>query len=85
MRVSRTKYEKYLEEQRKAKLSNKKALTHKTVQKSIDVVRKNKALLESTVSKLVKATDIFSLEAENAKNKGEIKLLLPKSNSFRKQ
>ena len=67
IKVSRIKYENYLEEQRKAKSSNKKALKCKAIQESIDVVRK-KTFLESTVSELVKDADRFSLETENAKN-----------------
>ena len=59
VRGSRIKYENYLEEQRKAKSSNEKALKRKAVQESIDVVRKEKALLESTASELVKYADRF--------------------------
>ena len=47
-------------------------------------MRKKKALLESTVSELVKGGARFSLEEENAKNSKEMKLLLSKSNFFRK-
>ena len=79
IKVSRIKYENYLEEQRKAKSSNKKALKCKAIQESIDVVRKKKTFLESTVSELVKDADRFSLETENAKNMEEMKLLLSKS------
>ena len=66
-RGSRIKYEKYLEEQRKAKSSNGIALKCKAVQESIDVVSRKKAPLETTVSELFKDSDRFSLEAENAK------------------
>ena len=77
--MSRIKYENYLEEQRKAKSSNKKALKCKAVQESIDVVRKKKTFLESIVSELVKDADRFSLETENVKSMEEMKLLLSKS------
>ena len=72
VRGSRVKYESYLEEQRKAKPSNEKALKCKAVQEGIDIVRKKKALLESTVSELVKDAGKFSLEAGNAKNMEEM-------------
>ena len=40
--------------------------TKKAVKECIEVLRKKKALLESTISELVKDTDKFSLEAEHA-------------------
>ena len=40
--------------------------TKKAVKECIEVLRKKKALLESTISELVKDTDKFSLEAEYA-------------------
>ena len=63
---SKIKFENYLQEQRKAKSSNEKVLKHKAVKECIEVLRKKKALLESTISDLVKDTDKFSLEAEYA-------------------
>ena len=54
VRDSRIKCESYLEEQIKAKLNNQKAFKCKSVQDSIDVFRKKKASLESTVSELVR-------------------------------
>ena len=46
--------------------TKKYLIKHKAVKECIEVVRKKKAFLESTISELVKDTDRFSLEAKYA-------------------
>ena len=46
--------------------TKKYLIKHKAVKECIEVVRKKKAFLESTISELVKDTDRFFLEAKYA-------------------
>ena len=84
VRNARNEYEKYLEEKRKEKLHSEKDLKRKAIQEEIVAVKRKKTILEKTVVDLSKDADQYALDAENADKKEDIKLLLSKSNSFRR-
>ena len=84
VRNARNEYEKYLEEKRKEKLHSEKDLKRKAIQEEIVAVKRKKTILEKTVVDLSKDADQYALDAENADEKEDIKLLLSKSNSFRR-
>ena len=84
VRNARNEYEKYLEEKRKEKLHFEKDLKRKVIQEETVAVKRKKTILEKTVVDLSKDADQYALDAENADEKEDIKLLLTKSNSFRR-
>ena len=84
VRNARNEYEKYLEEKRKEKLHSEKDLKRKAIQEEIVGVKRKKTILEKTVVDLSKDADQYALDAENADEKEDIKLLLSKSDSFKR-
>ena len=84
VRNARNEDEKYLEEKRKEKLHSEKDLKRKAIQEEIVAVKIKKTILEKTAVDLSKDADQYALDAENADEKEDIKLLLSKSNSFRR-
>ena len=84
VRNARNEDEKFLEEKRKEKLHSEKDLKRKAIQEEIVAVKRKKTILEKTVVDLSKDADQYALDAENADEKEDIKLLLSKSNSFRR-
>ena len=83
VRGARVKYE-YLEDQRKQKVDTEKSLKRKSIQEQIDVVRVKKSLLERTILGLSKDANKYALDAENESTMENMKVVLSKSNSFRK-
>ena len=84
VRHARNECEKCLEEKRKEKLHSEKDLKRKAIQEEIVAVKRKKTILENTFVDLSKDADQYALDAENADEKKDIKLLLSKSNSFRR-
>ena len=84
VRVARVKYESYLEDQRKQKVDTEKSLKRKSIQEQIDVVRAKKSLLERTILGLSKDANKYASDAENESTMENMKVVLSKSNSFRK-
>ena len=54
------------------------------IQEEIVALKRKKTILEKTVVDLSKDAGQFALDAKNADEKEDIKLLLSKSNSFRR-
>ena len=59
-------------------------MKRKSIQEQIDVVRAKKSLLERTILGLSKDANKYALDAENESTMENMKVLLSKSNSFRK-
>ena len=59
-------------------------MKRKAIREKIVAVERKKTILEKTVVDLSKDADQYALDAENADEKEDIKLLLSKSNSFRR-
>lgn len=78
-RGARKRYDSYLDEEKKKKMTNANELRKKSVQQELTALRANKRKLELTADVLLKEADDLAQEAEKKRKMD----LLAKSNAFR--
>ena len=78
------RYLSHLGEKKMAKVRSEKTFKRKAVQDEIIKVNRKKAMLETSIEELRKDADKYAIDAEKVCKIEEMKILLSKSNSFRR-
>ena len=81
--TTRQKYMLYLEEEKKKKEKKAFSMKRKSLMEELDDLKAKKKKLECEAEGLAKSADRYSLKAEKAKNIGEVRQMVAKSNSHR--
>ena len=81
--TARQMYMLYLEEEKKKKEKKAFSMKRKSLMEELDDLKAKKKKLECEAEGLAKSADRYSLKAEKAKNIGEVRQMVAKSNSHR--